>query len=87
MPSDVALQLPGHDVPTILLSSKAEVGKAGFDRQSPVTSVIFCSKLTKGHEHLRARGVLADPVQDGADTQFFEIRDIEGNLIEICKEP
>jgi hypothetical protein len=31
-PSDVALQLPGHDAPTILLSSRAEVEQAGFSK-------------------------------------------------------
>jgi hypothetical protein len=87
LPSDVALQLPGHDGPTILLNSKAEIQQAGFDRPLPVSSVIFCNKLKKGHDHLTSRGVLAGPIQDGGDTQFFEIRDTEGNVIEICKEP
>jgi hypothetical protein len=87
LPSDVALQLPGHNTPTILLNAKAEIEQAGFARPSPVSSVIFCTKLKKGHEHLVARGVLAGPIQDGGDTQFFEVRDVEGNLIEICKEP
>lgn len=87
LPSDVALQLPGHDGPTILLNSKVEVQQAGFDRSSPVASVIFCNNLKKGHDHLASRGVLAWPIQDGGDTQLFEIRDTEGNVIEICKEP
>jgi len=87
LPSDVALQLPGHDAPTILLNSEAEVEQAGFDRPSSVASVIFCNKLEKGHDHLMSRGVLAGTIQDGGDTQFFEIRDTEGNVIEICKEP
>ena len=87
LPSDVALQLPGHDAPTILLNAKAEVEQASFDRPSPVASVIFSNKLKKGHEHLTNRGVLPGPIQDGGDTQFFEIRDSEGHLIEICKEP
>lgn len=87
LPSDVALQLPGHDEPTILLSAKAEVDQAGFDRLSPVASVILCEKLKKGHDQITSRGVPAGPIQDGGDTQFFEIRDPEGNVIEICKEP
>jgi hypothetical protein len=86
LPSDVALQLPGHDAPTILLSSRAEVEEAHFDRPSPVSSVIFCKKLNKGHEHLTSRSVPAGPIQDGGDMQFFEVRDTEGNLIEVCKE-
>jgi hypothetical protein len=86
LPSDVALQLPGQSEPTILLNAKAEVEQAGYDRHAPVASVITCSKLKKGHEHLIARGILAGAIQDGGDMEFFEIRDIEGNLIQICKE-
>src|ERR1035437_339976 len=72
LPSDVALQLPGHEAPTILLNAKAEVEQAGFDRPSPVASVIFCNKLKKGHEQLTNRGVLPGPIQDGGDTQFLD---------------
>jgi catechol 2,3-dioxygenase-like lactoylglutathione lyase family enzyme len=87
LPSDVALTLPGDREPTILLSAQSEVEQARFDRPSPVASVIFCEKLKKALEHLSSRGVLAGPIQDGGDMQFFEIRDSEGHLIEICKEP
>ena len=27
------------------------------------------------------------PIQPGGGTEFFEVRDPEGNSIEICKEP
>jgi len=87
LPSDVALRLPGDSQPTILLSAQSEVGQAHFDRPAPVATVIFCDKLKKAHEHLSSRGVLNGPIQDGDDIQFFEIRDTEGHLIEICKEP
>jgi hypothetical protein len=87
LPSDVALTLPGDSEPTILLSAQPEVEQARFDRSSPVTTVIFCDKLKKAHEHLASRGVLPGPIQDGGDMQFLEIRDTEGHLIEICKEP
>lgn len=87
LPSDVALQLPGHDAPTILLNAKAEVEQAGCDRPSSLAFVIFCEKLKKGHEQLASRGVLVGPIQDGGDTQFFEMRDTEGNVIQVCKEP
>jgi hypothetical protein len=86
LPSDVALKLPGQDEPTILLCSKAEIEQAGFDRPSPVTSDIFCDKLKKAHDQLLGRGASPGPIQDGGDMQFFEIRDSEGNLIQICKE-
>ena len=87
LPSDAALQLPGHTAPTVLLSARSEVEQANYDRPSPLASVIFCQKLKKGHEQLLSRGVLAGPIQDGGDTQFFEIRDPENNVIQICKEP
>jgi len=87
LPSDVALTLPGDSEPTILLSAQSEVAQAGFQRPSPVATSIFCEKLKKAHEQLSSRGVLAEPIQDGGDMQFFEIRDPEGHLIEVCKEP
>jgi hypothetical protein len=87
LPSDVALKLPGDSEPTILLSARQEVDQAGFERSSPAASVIFCDKLQKGHEYLSSRGISPGPITDGGDMQFFEVRDIEGNLIEVCKEP
>ena len=87
LPSDVALTLPGDSEPTILLSAQWEVAQARFDRPLPVATSIFCDKLKKAHEQLSSRGVLAGPIQDGGDMQFFEIRDPEGHLIEVCKEP
>jgi catechol 2,3-dioxygenase-like lactoylglutathione lyase family enzyme len=87
LPSDVALTLPGDNEPTILLSAQSEMAQARFERPSLVATSIFCTKLKKAHEHLSSRGVLAGPIQDGGDMQFFEIRDPEGHLIEICKEP
>jgi catechol 2,3-dioxygenase-like lactoylglutathione lyase family enzyme len=87
LPSDVALKFPSEREPTILLNAIAEVEQAGFDRPSPVASVIFCDKLKKAYDQLSSRGIPVGPIQDGGDMQFFEIRDPEGHLIEICKEP
>lgn len=87
LPSDIALRLPGDAEPTILLNDRGEAQQAGVDRSSPVVPVIFSDKLKKAHEQLSGRGVLAGPIQDNGETQFFEVRDIEGNVIEICKEP
>jgi catechol 2,3-dioxygenase-like lactoylglutathione lyase family enzyme len=88
LPSDVALMLPGDTDPTIALSDQAEVQRAGLERPNDRV-IIFCSKrkLEKAHEHLRNRGASPGPIQDGGGTQFFEIRDPEGNVIEICGEP
>ena len=87
LPSDVALILPGDREPTILLSARSEVEQARFERPDPVATSISCGKLEKAHELLSSHGVLVGPIQDGGDMQFFEIRDTEGHLIEICKEP
>lgn len=86
LPSDVVLKFPGDDEPTIVLSAQREVDEAKFDWASPVVSTIFCDKLKKGHELLSSRGILVGPLQDGGDMQFFEIRDTEGHLIQVCKE-
>lgn len=86
LPSDVALKLPGYDQPTILLSERAEMEQASMELPSGVP-VIFSDKLKKVHEYLFNRGAAPGPIQDGGDTQFFEVRDSEGNVIEICTEP
>jgi hypothetical protein len=86
LPSDIALMLPRNDQPAILLSARTEVEQAGFDRPSPIVSVIFCDKLKQAYEQLSSRGIVVGPIQDGGDTQFFELRDSEGNLIQVCKE-
>jgi len=87
LPSDVALRLPGSDEPAILLCSKTEIELAHLDAGTPLASDIFCDKLRKAHELLSSRGVNPGAIQDGGDMQFFEVRDPEGNLIQICKEP
>ena len=84
--SDVALTLPGDDEPAILLSSQSEMEQEHLDTTPPIVSVMFCDKLKKGHEQLVNRGVVPGPIQDGGDMEFFEIRDSEGHLVQICKE-
>jgi hypothetical protein len=79
------MKLPGNCEPTILLSDQAEVERAGFDRSSPVVSVIFCDKLKKACEQLSSRGLLVGPIEDGGDTQGFELRDIEGTSSKSAK--
>ena len=49
--------------------------------------IVFCSKAKKAHEYLQGRGAAPGPIQEGGGTEFFEVRDPEGNVIEICKEP
>ena len=86
LPSNVALTLPGDDEPTILLNDIKEVETAGFERPNG-RPIIFCGKIKKAHEYLVAKGCAPGPIQDGGGTEFFEIVDPEGTVIEICKEP
>jgi catechol 2,3-dioxygenase-like lactoylglutathione lyase family enzyme len=86
LPSDVALKLPGLDEPTILLSNEAEVRQAGYDRPNG-HSIIYCSKLPKAHDHLKAMAANPGAIENSGGTQFFNLSDPEGNMIEICKEP
>ncbi len=87
LPSDVALKLPGDSQATVLLSDQAELAQAGFDRSSPTVPVIFSDKLKKAHDLLSNRGIAASRIQGDGESEFFEVRDIEGHVIEICKEP
>jgi hypothetical protein len=87
LPSDVALKLPGDDKPTVLLSARGEVYQAGFSGRGDGHPILFCNKLLKAYDHFRAKGVVAGAIQDGGGTEFFEIRDPEGSVIEICHEP
>jgi len=86
LPSDVALQLPGYDVPTIALSDWNEVRNAGYERSTD-HPILFCRNLAKVREHLQRGDAVRGPMQQSGGTQFFEIRDTEGNIIEICAEP
>jgi hypothetical protein len=83
LPSDVALKFPRR---TILLSARAEVDQAKFDRPTPVVSTTYCDELEKGHELLSTRALLVGPIQDGGDMQFFEIRDTARHLIQVRNE-
>lgn len=86
LPSDIALQLPGQKGPTILLSDWAEVREAGYSRSNDHT-IIYCSRLSKAQQHLSAKGLAIGPTQESGGAQFLEVRDPEGNVIEVCKEP
>ena len=86
LPSDVALQLPGYDVPTIALSDWNEVRNAGYERSND-RPILFCRNLAKALEHLQHEGAAPGPLQQSGGTEFFEIHDPEGNIIEICTEP
>ena len=70
---------------TVLLSDRAEVASAGLNRSGPVP-IIFSEKVKKAHEYLAGKGVAVGPLQNDGNSDFFEVRDPEGNVIEICQE-
>lgn len=81
LPSDVALRFPGDEAPAVLLSSRSE-GRAPSEHP-----IVFTGNVKKAHEHLRRRGVATAAIHEEGGTALFEIRDPEGNVIEICTEP
>jgi hypothetical protein len=83
LPSDVALGLPGEDA-SILLSDRAEVQEAKLAGQTD-HPLIFCSRIEKAHKYLLSKGADPGPIQE-AGARFFEIRDCEGNVIEVCEQ-
>src|SRR6266478_5294072 len=72
LPSDVAMILPGEDEPRLLLCSITEIESAGVDRPRD-RPILFCHKLKKAEEYFQGKGVLYGPIQDGGDTEFFEV--------------
>ena len=53
-----------------------------------LTHMLYSTNLKKARESLISRGVNVGDIQkDRQGTQYFEMRDIEGNVIEITEEP
>ena len=53
-----------------------------------LTHMLNSSNLKKARELLISRGVNVSEIQqDRQGTQYFEMRDLEGNVIEISEEP
>jgi predicted enzyme related to lactoylglutathione lyase len=60
---------------------------AAYDAPDPLP-IIYTDKATKANDYLTRKGVMVGPVQqDSQGTNFFEIRDCEGNLLEVSEEP
>ncbi|HEY1272853.1 MAG TPA: VOC family protein [Terriglobales bacterium] len=59
------------------------------DRSSDELSpLMYASNLKKAREFLSGRGVNVGEIQkDRQNTHFFEMRDLEGNVIEVSEEP
>jgi catechol 2,3-dioxygenase-like lactoylglutathione lyase family enzyme len=50
--------------------------------------IIFTGNAAKANEHLNRKNIIVYPVQrDDQGTKFFEIRDCDGNALEISEEP
>jgi hypothetical protein len=52
------------------------------------TPMLYTSNIEKARSFLLARGVIVGDIQqDRQGTHFFEMQDLEGNVIEITEEP
>jgi len=77
----IVLQLDDDDLGFML-------GPAATYPPNDLPPIIFTDRATKANEHLTRKGVLAGPIQqDEQGTKFFEIRDCDGNVIEVSEEP
>jgi len=53
-----------------------------------LTPRLNCSNAKKAREFLASRAIAVGEIQqDGQGTHYFEMRDLEGNAIEISEEP
>jgi catechol 2,3-dioxygenase-like lactoylglutathione lyase family enzyme len=59
------------------------------DRSSgEISPLMYASNLKKAREFLSSRGVNVGEIQrDRQNTHFFEMRDLEGNVLEVSEEP
>ena len=52
------------------------------------TPILYASNILKAREVLGSRGVIVGEVQeDRQGTHYFEMRDLEGTVIEVSEEP
>lgn len=62
--------------------------KPGTDVAEPSVPTLYAGNINKAREWLVSRGVAASPVaRDQQRTQYFEFRDLDGNLLEVSEEP
>ena len=85
-PGAIALQHePGEG---ILILGLPDEKNPGSLEPSPAVPTLFTDKIEKARNLLNSRGVACGPVQrDRQGTHYFEIRDADGNLLEISEEP
>jgi hypothetical protein len=50
--------------------------------------MLYTGAIKKAREWLSSRGVTVGAIEkDRQGTQYFEVRDLEGNVIEVAEEP
>ncbi len=84
----IVLGFSADDCGVCLFVAKPE--EAATRAEGSVTGsvpVFFSDKLDKAHQMLVSRGIDAGPIKsDPGGTRFFEFRDLEGNILEVCEE-
>ena len=50
------------------------------------TRIFNVRKIEKAREWIESRGISMGPLLTDGQNQYFEIRDLENNMIEICQE-
>ena len=66
----------------------AVLGPRGKPTDETTTPMLYASKIGKAREVLASRGVNVGEIQeDRQGTHYFEMRDLEGNVIEVSEEP
>lgn len=49
---------------------------------------LYTINIKKAYDYTCSHGIVTGPIeQDAQGTQYFEIRDPDGNVIEVCEEP
>ena len=72
---------------TLIIGLPDDKNPASFEA-SPAVPTLFTDHIEKAHSLLNSRGVAPGAVQrDRQGTRYFEIRDLDGNLLEISEEP
>ena len=50
--------------------------------------ILFTKNIQKARDYVTSRGATVSPNErDAQGTAYFEIRDLEGNVVEVCEEP
>jgi catechol 2,3-dioxygenase-like lactoylglutathione lyase family enzyme len=62
--------------------------RPGTGVAEPSVPTLYAHNINKAREWLVSRGAAAGPLQrDQQRTQYFELRDLDGNLLEVSEEP